>query len=212
MRNMIVARPGTASAFACAFSKRSVNSNVPVADHRSTMPTMKPTSPSFVIQNAFTAAANEIAIAAIDTSPAGRPVRRSGPTTASSRNAAKGSARTRSGSATSGVTALPPQQVEAVRLDRPPHAEDHDDDCESHGDLGDGDGDREQGEDQPQQVAVKAREGNQVDVDGIQHQLDPEQDTDRVAAGQDPEEPDREHERGQDQIGREPDHSSLRSK
>src|SRR5437867_1434780 len=56
MRNMIVARPGTASAFACAFSKRSVNSNVPVADHRSTMPTMKPTSPSFVIQNAFTAA------------------------------------------------------------------------------------------------------------------------------------------------------------
>ncbi len=46
----------TTSACAWAFSKSSVNSKVPVADHRSTMPTMKPTSPSFVIQNAFTAA------------------------------------------------------------------------------------------------------------------------------------------------------------
>ena len=56
MRNMIVARPGMASALPWALSNSSVNSNVPVADHSSTMPMMKPTSPSFVIQNAFTAA------------------------------------------------------------------------------------------------------------------------------------------------------------
>src|SRR5206468_2056138 len=158
------------------------------------------------------AAPNEIAIAAIETRPAPRPVRRSGPTIASSRNAPKGSARTSSGSPTSRVTALSPEQVEAVRLDRPPHAEDCDHDREPHGDFRDGDGDREQREDQPGEVAVEARERDQVDVDGVQHQLDPEQDADRVAAGQDPEETDREHERGQDQIRREPDHSSPRAK
>ena len=49
---MISGSPETA----WAFSKSSVNSNVPVADHRSTMPMMKPTSPSLVIQNALTAA------------------------------------------------------------------------------------------------------------------------------------------------------------
>src|SRR5262249_13685488 len=42
--------------------------------------------------------------------------------------------------------------------------------------------------------------------------LDPEQDTDRVAPRQDPEETDREHECGQHQVGREPDHSSPRAK
>src|SRR5437763_1119172 len=211
MRNMIVARPGTASAFSCACSKSSVNSNVPVADHRSTMPTMKPPSPSFVIQNALSAAraaagrTSQKPIKRYEQSPA------SSPKTNTWRNPGA-SRRPSSGSPTSRVTALSPEQVEAVRLDRPPHAEDCDHDREPHGDFRDGDGDREQREDQPGEVAVEARERDQVDVDGVQHQLDPEQDADRVAAGQDPEETDREHERGQDQIRREPDHSSPRAK
>ncbi len=48
--------PSIASACSCAFAKSSPKSNVPVADHKSTMPITNPTSPSFVIQNAFTAA------------------------------------------------------------------------------------------------------------------------------------------------------------
>ena len=42
------------------------------------------------------------------------------------------------------------------------------------GDLGDGDRDREQREDQARDVAVEAREGREVDVDGVEHQLDAE--------------------------------------
>src|SRR5262249_36815060 len=136
----------------------------------------------------------------------------SGPTTASSRNETKGMARTRSGNATSTVTTLAPQEVEAVRLHRAPPAEDRNDDREPYRDVGARDRARATGEDQPPQVAVEAREGDQIDVDSVQHQLDPEQDADRVAAGQDAEEADREDERGQDQVGREPDHSSPRAK
>src|SRR5262249_57128362 len=91
------------------------------------------------------AAPNETAIAAIETAPAPRPVRRSGPTTASSRNETKGMARTRSGNATSTVTTLAPQEVEAVGLDRAPHAEDRNDDREPYGDPGGGDRDRDNG-------------------------------------------------------------------
>src|SRR2546422_4293740 len=36
-------------------------------------------------------------------------------------------------------------------------------------------------EDQPEQVAVESGEGDEVDVHGVEHQLDPEQDPDRVA-------------------------------
>src|SRR5438309_1747259 len=134
------------------------------------------------------APANATAIEAIDTRPAPEPLRRSGATTASRRKAAKGIPRTRSGSQALASTALPPQQVEAVRLDGSPDAEDRDDDRQPDGDLGDRDGDREEGEDQPRQVSVEARERDQVDVDGVEHQLDPEQDADRVAAGEDTEE------------------------
>src|SRR5215475_14008595 len=158
------------------------------------------------------AAANASAIARIDTSPASRPARRSGATTASRTKATNGSARTASGSPTLGVIGLATEQVETVCLDGPANAEDRDHDGQPDGDLGDRDGDREEREDQPRHVAAEARERDQIDVDGIEHQLDAEQDADRVPARQHAEEADGEHERGQREVRREADHSSLRAK
>ena len=54
---MIVVRPSTASVWSFAIRKSASNSKVPVAAHSMTMPATKPRSPSFVVQNAFTAAA-----------------------------------------------------------------------------------------------------------------------------------------------------------
>src|SRR5207302_3224148 len=82
-----------------------------------------------------------------------------------------------------------PQQVEVVGLDGPAHAEDHDDDGEADRDFGHRDGDGEQREDQPGQVVAKAREGYEVDVHGVEHQLDAEQDADGVLAREHAEEP-----------------------
>src|SRR5882672_3509654 len=158
------------------------------------------------------AAANASSIAPIDTSAAREPARRSGATTASRTKATKGIPRTNSGSQTGESIALAPEQVEAVRLDRPPDPEDRDDDRQPDGDLGDRDGDREEREDQPRQVAVESRERDEIDVDRVEHQLDAEQDADRVPACQDSEEADGEHERRQREVRRETDHSSLRAK
>src|SRR5215510_1566457 len=125
------------------------------------------------------AAANASAIARIDTSPAARPARRSGATTASRTNARNGSPRMQSGKPTLGAIGLATEQIEAVRLDGPANAEDRDDDGQPDGDLGDRDRDREEREDQPCHVPAEARERDQIDVDGIEHQLDAEQDADR---------------------------------
>src|SRR5262245_27623258 len=158
------------------------------------------------------AAANASAIARIDTSPASRPARRSGATTASRTKATNGSARTASGSPTLVVIGLATEQVETVRLDGPANAEDRDDDGQPDGDLGDRDGDREEREDQPDDVAAEARERNLVDVDGVEYELDAEQDADRVPARQDAEQADGEDQGGQREVRREPDHSSLRAR
>ena len=56
----------------------------------------------------------------------------------------------------------------------------------------------------PDDVAVEAREGDQVDVDGVQHQLDAEQDADGVAPRDDAEEADAEEHGGEGEIGLEP--------
>src|SRR5262245_742992 len=158
------------------------------------------------------AAANASAIAKMDTSPAVRPARRSGATTASRTNARNGSARTASGKPTLGPIGLATEQVEAVRLDGPANAEDRDDDGQPDGDLGDRDGDREEREDQTGDVTAEARERDQVDVDRVEHQLDAEQDADRVPARQHAEQADGEDQGGQREVRREADHSSLRAK
>src|SRR5207247_1296541 len=145
------------------------------------------------------------AIAITLTHPADTPRRRRGRTSARSRNAPNGSARTSSASAT--------EQVEPIGVDGAAHAEDHDDDGEPHGDLGHGDRDREEGEEQPDRIGVQAGEGDEVDVHGVEHELDAEEDPDRVAPREDPEEPDREHKGGDDEIGVEPGHAqSSRAK
>src|SRR5437867_155514 len=74
-----------------------------------------------------------------------------------------------------------------------------------------GDRDREEREDQPPEVAVEAGEGHQVDVHGVEHQLDPEQDPDRVAPREDAEEADREDQRGEREV-RVQAHSSVLAK
>src|SRR5436309_505076 len=203
---MIVPSPSIASACSCAFANSARNSNVPVADHSITIPMTKPRSPSLVIQNAFTAAR-----AAIETAPAAPPARRSGATTARRTKLANGRPRTRTGSQTSASITSAPEQVEAVGLHRPPHTEDHDDDRQPQRDLGDRDRDREEREDQPEEVAVESGEGDQIDVHGVEHQFDPEQDPDRVAPREDAKEADREHERREREV-RGQAHSSVLAK
>ncbi len=56
----------------------------------------------------------------------------------------------------------------------------------------------------------KRAEGDEVDVDGVEHQLDAEQDPDGVAPGEHAEEADGEHESGQGEIGVERHRASRR--
>src|SRR2546421_12351644 len=131
-------------------------------------------------------------MAAMLTPAAALPRRRSGRTSARSRKDTNGSARTRS--------ALSTEEIETVGVDRAPHPEDDDDDGETDRDFGDGDRDREDGEQQADGIAVQPREGDEVDGDRVQHQLDPEEDPDGVAPREHAEQPDREHKGGDDQV------------
>src|SRR5688500_3499001 len=150
--------------------------------------TLPRTPPSQV----WIAATNASPIATMPVHPAALPRRRSGRTSAISRNAASGSARTRSG--------LPTEEVEAIGVDGPAHAEDDDDEGEADGHFRHRDRDGEHREEQAHGIAVHPREGNQIDVDRVQHELDAEEDPDGVAPGHHAEETDREHEGGDDQV------------
>src|SRR5688572_504268 len=163
-----------------------------------------PPRPSARMRRART---NDVPMATMPSQPAGRPERRRGRTRAWATNAANGKARTARAVA---VMALPSQKVEMIGVDRPPYPEDHDHDGQPEADLGHGDGDGEEREDQAHHVAVEAREGYEVDVDGVQHQLDAEQDAHGVAPAQDAEQTDDEDQRGEDEIGRERHEVSLR--
>src|SRR5262245_24401101 len=125
---------------------------------------------------------------------------------ASSRNAVAGSRTVASASDPGSLIGarLPSQDVQVIGHCRPPHPEDQDDQGEAESDLGDGDADGEHGEDEPRGVGVEAREGHEVDVDGVQHELDAEQDADGVAAGDDPEEADGEQRGGEREVRLEP--------
>src|SRR5438309_53138 len=193
---MIVPSPSIASACSCAFANSARNSNVPVGPssagiqlHVASLPSPSP--------HTSTATRNAGAIAAIETAPAAPPARRSGATTARRTKLANGRPRTRTGSQTFASITSAPEQVEAVGLHRPPHTEDHDDDRQPQRDLGDRDRDREEREDQPEEVAVESGEGDQIDVHGVEHQFDTEQDPDRVAPREDVKEDDHEHDRSE---------------
>ncbi len=56
MQNVMTPSPASAGLLARRHRLQLAKSNVPVIRHSSTMPISKPTSPSFVVQNAFTAA------------------------------------------------------------------------------------------------------------------------------------------------------------
>src|SRR5690606_15485682 len=64
-----------------------------------------------------------------------------------------------------------------------------------------GDHHHEEGGHLPVEVAVGAGEGDQGQVGGVEHQLDAHEDHDRVAAGQDTDAADREHDRGERDEG-----------
>src|SRR4051812_26477737 len=76
------------------------------------------------------------------------------------------------------------QQIGFGDVDRAPVAVDEQHDCQADTDLGGGDGDDEQGEDLPGGGAFEGSEGDQVDVDGVEDELDRHQDEHTVLAGQ----------------------------
>src|SRR3990170_480122 len=92
------------------------------------------------------------------------------------------------------------EDVQVIGDDRALHPEDEDDDRQPQRHLGHGDRDGERGKDHPDHVGVEAREGDQVDVDGVEHQLDAEQDADGVPPRDDTEEADGEEHRGEGQV------------
>src|SRR5262245_15682821 len=79
--------------------------------------------------------ASDAAANSVETYAAGRPDRRSGATTASSRNAAAGSRTVASAMDPGSLIALSPQDVEMVGDGRPPHPEDQDDERQPEGHL-----------------------------------------------------------------------------
>src|SRR5687767_2880485 len=91
-------------------------------------------------------------------------------------------------------------QVDLVEIDADPVAVDEQDDGETHADLGGGDGDHEQGEDLSGGVVQPGGERHQVDVHGVQHELDAHEHHDAVAPSQHSVDPDAEQEGGQHQV------------
>ena len=94
----------------------------------------------------------------------------------------------------------PLQLPQLVDVDRQAPAVDRDDQAEADRDLAGRDDHHHQREDLPAHVAVRAREGDQREVGGVEHQLQAEQDHERVAAGQHAAGADAEDQRGDDQV------------
>src|SRR4051812_48749727 len=74
--------------------------------------------------------------------------------------------------------------VDLVQGDAGPVAVDQHDDGEADADFGGGDSDDEQGEDLAGDVVPVRAEGDEVDVDSVEHELDRSQDEHLVAPGQ----------------------------
>src|SRR3989442_2260157 len=105
---------------------------------------------------------------------------------------------------------LASQDVRFVEVGRPAQTVEREDDGERHRHLGRGDDDHEHREELALEVAgAEARESDQVEVGGVQHQLHAHEDVDRVAPGEDAEHPQREQRRRDDQIMLEPDHACF---
>src|SRR5581483_6878898 len=107
---------------------------------------------------------------------------------------------------------LPLEQVHLVDVDRLAVAVDQDDDRKTDPHLRGGDGDHEQRERLPGEVVQRLRERDQVDVDGVQHELDRHEHEDGVAPRQHAVDTRREQDGGEEQNERQADHerSSFR--
>src|SRR5690242_13834630 len=109
------------------------------------------------------------------------------------------------------VTALPLHEVDVFDGDAAAVAEIDDEDGEADRRLGGGDGQHEHGEDLSDEVVQKGREGDEVDVDGEQHELDRHEDDDDVLpVEKDAEDADREQDCGHGQIVGKPDDHARR--
>src|SRR5436309_1212698 len=95
---------------------------------------------------------------------------------------------------------LAPELDGAVEPGRVAQAEEGDQDPQADGGLAGGDGDGEDGEDLPRQVRPLVGEGDEVQVDRIQDELDRHQHRDHVPAHQDAGQPDREEHEAQHEI------------
>src|ERR1035437_8152467 len=95
---------------------------------------------------------------------------------------------------------LPLQQIDLVRPHRFLVAEQRDQDAQPHRRLGHRVGDHEDGEDLPVDVAERVRKRDQVDVHGVQNQLDGHQDDHDVAARQHAHGSDQQQRRAQGQV------------
>src|SRR5205814_5561725 len=119
-----------------------------------------------------------------------------------------GSSGTRCSQVTSTLRLLELQRVELVDVDRGAAAKDGDEDGETHGGLGGGGGDDEE----HRRVAGKeashrrvrdqweAREGQEGEIDRVEHQLDAHEDDDRVAPHDHAGGAEREEQRRQDEV------------
>src|SRR3954447_11104802 len=92
------------------------------------------------------------------------------------------------------------QQVRVVHGRAPASSEDGHDDGEADDDLGGSDGHHEERHDLAVEAAVDAREGDQRQVHGVQHQLDAHEDDDGVAPHEHTDGTDREQRGGEHQV------------
>src|SRR2546425_362415 len=110
------------------------------------------------------------------------------------RNAANG----RSGMSAYFMMALPFHQVQLFGGDGGLAAVERDDDRQSHGDFRRRDREREEDENLARDVVQVVREGHEVDVRGVQHQLDGQEDHDDVSPDQHADDPPRQPRRAHD--------------
>src|SRR5690606_30044779 len=92
------------------------------------------------------------------------------------------------------------QEVRVVDRGRPAGTVDGHDDREADDDLGGGDDHDEEGRDLSVEVAVLARDADEREVRGVEHELDAHEHDDRVAPHEDADGTDREQHRRQGQV------------
>src|SRR5262245_47194698 len=92
------------------------------------------------------------------------------------------------------------EEIQMVRHYRATDAEEKNDDGKAQRSLSHGDADREHREHHAGDIGAETRKRHQIDVDGIQHQLDAEKNAYGVAARHDAEQPDAENDGGERQV------------